>query len=311
VKRFNITVNFDLSQWDFCGRRAATASEMETIRRESVAKKERYEDHLERELIAQRTYFLNNAVYYAHLCEDPLRDLVAFSNDLVFQTIPVVSIFSRLWSRVLTKHPSRQIETGDATDIDVLSTYLPYMDVVGTDAFMAAQLTALEIDKEHGVRVFNAKTTSLQAFCDFLRDYLGSSLPANHPTISVFVLPSQSVKENSFKLFRELAAAARLLGIDEYANIYGFDDGQMPSYELHQKLEVPFYGLQEVHPIKLEPGTMMEGILNICRKYCKSDHFVVIDEYRPVKETFLAGAAMSAEVSNQTSDGFRIYAKKA
>jgi len=54
----------------------------------------------------------------------------------------------------------------------------------------------------------------------------------------------------------------------------------------------------------------MEGILNICREYCKSDHFVLIDEYRPVKDTFLVGAGMSAEAGMQTSDGCRIYAKK-
>src|SRR5207249_2887394 len=107
----------------------------------------------------QRDYFLKNAAYYAHLCEEPARDLVAFTKDSVFRTIPVVSIYSRLWSRVLTKHPTRQVKTGDATDIDVLSTYLPYVDVIGTDAFMATELTALGIDKEHDVRVFNAKTT--------------------------------------------------------------------------------------------------------------------------------------------------------
>jgi hypothetical protein len=86
----------------------------------------------------------------------------------------------------------------------------------------------------------------------------------------------------------------------------------MPRYELRQMPghEVPFYGLQNVDPIKLEPGTTMEGILNICREYCKSDHFVLIDEYRPVKDTFLVGAGMSAEAGMQTSDGCRIYARK-
>jgi len=286
---------------------------METIRRDCIAKKVRYEEHLEKELSAQREYFLKNAMYYEHLCEDPVRDLVAFSRDLVFRTIPVVNIYSRLWSWVLTKHPTRQIKTGDATDIDVLSTYLPYMDVVGTDAFMATQLTALGIDKEHDVRVFNAKTKSLQTFCDFVQGYLRGVLPANRPTISVFVLPSQSVKENAFKLFFDLGAAARLFGTDEYVKIYGFDDGNMPRYEFRQMPghQVPFYGLQDVDPIKLEPGMTMEGILNMCREHCKSDHFVLIDDYRPVKDTFLVGAVMSAEAGIQTSESYRIYATKA
>ena len=101
---------------------------------------------------------------------------------------------------------------------------------IGTDAFMTTLLADLGIDTEHHVKVFNAKTSSLRAFCDFLRGYLDGTQPANRPSISVFVLPSKSVKENAFKLFRELAAAARLFGEDEYAEIYGFDDGDMPRY---------------------------------------------------------------------------------
>jgi hypothetical protein len=312
VQQFNITVNHDLSQWGFDVQRVETATTLEVIRKECIAKKERYEDHLAREFNAYREDFLKNALYYQHLCDDPRRDLIAFSNAPVFRTVPAVNISSRLWSRLLTKFSTRKIENGDATDIEVLSTYLPYMDVIGTDAFMATLLTSLGIDTEHQVKIFSAKTASLKAFCDFLREYLESTQPANRPSISAFVLTSQSVKENAFKLFRELAAAARLLGEEGYAEIYGFDDGQMPRYVLRGggNIEVPFYGLQEVYPIKLEPGVTMEQILTICREKCKSDHFVVIEDYFPVKQTFLAEAEMSADAGMQIIDGCRIYAKK-
>jgi hypothetical protein len=313
VQQFNITVNHDLSQWGFDVQRVETATTLEAIRRECIAKKVRYEDHLDKEFDAHREDFLKNALYYQHLCDDPRRDLIAFSNAPIFRTVPAVNISSRLWSRLFTKFSTREIENGDATDIEVLSTYLPYMDVIGTDAFMATLLTNLRIDTEHQVKIFSAKTGSLRAFCDFLREYLDSTQPANRPSISAFVLPSQSVKENAFKLFRELAAAARLFGEEEYAEIYGFDDGQMPRYLLRGggNIEVPFYGLQEVHPIKLEPGLTMEQILAICREHCKSDHFVLIEEYHPVKETFLVGAEMSAGAGVQMAEGCRIYAKKA
>jgi hypothetical protein len=84
----------------------------------------------------------------------------------------------------------------------------------------------------------------------------------------------------------------------------------MPRYVLRENIEVPFYGLQEVYPIKLKLGVTMEQLLNICREHCKSDHFVLIEEYHPVKETFLVGAEMSADVEMQTFEGCRIYAKK-
>ena len=207
---------------------------------------------------------------------------MAFSKAPIYRAIPVVNISSRLWSRLLTTFSTRKIQNGDATDIEVLSTYLPYMDVIGTDTFMATQLASLKIDTEHQVKVFSAKTSSLRSFCDFLRRYLDSTQPANRPSISAFVLPSTSVKENALALFRELAAAARQFGEGEYAEIYGFDDGQMPRNILRSggNIEVPFYGLQEVNPIKLAPGLTAEQILAICREHCKSDYFVLIEEYR-------------------------------
>ena len=310
VAQFNITVNHDMSQLGFDVQRVETATTLEAIRSECIARRVPYESHLEKEFDAHREDFLKNSLYYEHLCAEPARDLVAFGNAPVFRTAPVVNISSRLWSRVFTKFPARQIKSGDATDIEVLSTYLPYMDVIGTDVFMATLLANLGIDREHQVKCFNAKTASLRAFCDFLRKYLDGTLPANRPSISVFVLPSRTVKENAFKLFRELAAAAGQLGEEGYAEIYGFDDGDMPQYVVCEKIEVPFYGLQEVHSIKLEPGVTMEQLLNICRKHCKSDHFVLIEEYHPVKKTFLAGAEMSADAERLMIDGCRIYAKK-
>jgi hypothetical protein len=311
VKQYNITVDLNLAQWQSNSQRKQAAAGLEDIRKECVAKSVRYEDQLDEEFQASRASFLRNALYYAYLCKDPARDLVAFSKNPVFVTIPVVSISSRLWSRVLTKFPTRKIKAGDATDIEVLATYLPYMDVIGTDAFMATELSALGIGKEYNTRVFSAKTKSLQEFCNFLRDHLKSAFPASRPSISVFVLPSQSVKENAFKLFLDLGAAASQFGVNEYAKIYGFDDGKMPRYTLRQKpsFKLPFFGLQEVDPIEFKPGTTMEGILNICRKHCRSDYFVLIDEYRPIKEIFLVKAAMEAEAGIQTTEGWCIYAK--
>jgi hypothetical protein len=215
VQQFKITANLNLSEWGFDVQRVETATTLGAIRRECIAKKERFEDHLAREFDAHREDFLKNALYYQHLCDDPRRDrdLIAFSNAAIFRTIPGVNISSRLWSRLLTTFSTCKIQNGDATDIEVLSTYLPYMDVIGTDAFMATQLASLKIDT--------------------------------------------------------------------------------------------------VHPIKVEPGLTVEQILAICREHCKSDYFVLIEEYHPVRETFLVGAEMSAGAGVQMAEGCRIYAKKA
>ncbi|MEZ5351525.1 MAG: hypothetical protein R2762_02730 [Bryobacteraceae bacterium] len=49
-----------------------------------------------------------------------------------------------------------------------------------------------------------------------------------------------------------------------------------------------------VTPMDLPAGTSEEEILNICERHCRSDHFVLIDAYKPIPETFMLGAAMSA-----------------
>jgi hypothetical protein len=133
VRLYNITANLDSSQWGYQGQRLQTAAVIEDIRAKIIADKVQYEQQLERELDDHRSNFLRNAMVYQYLCEDPLRDLVSFCRDPIFRTIPILSVQSRLWARVLTKCLTRKIGEGDATDIDVLATYLPYMDVVGTD----------------------------------------------------------------------------------------------------------------------------------------------------------------------------------
>jgi hypothetical protein len=311
VKPFNITVNTNWAIFNFQSSRMQTMDKMEDIHKELVSRKVAYKDQLEKEYIAQRDYFYSNALtYYEHLSMNPREELLAFGEDSVFRTIPVVSIYSRLWSWILTKFPTRAIQSGDATDIDVLSTYMPYVDVIGTDTFMATQLEALGIDKEYQVSLFTAKTPSLRAFCTFLREYLKKNRPVNRPALSIFVLPSPSIKAEAFKFFFELGKCQREVREPEWVDVYGFDDGQMPRYQLRGgKVEVSFYGLQDVEPLPLPQGANTADILGICRERCKSDKFFIIDEYRPFPDHFLLTAIMHAESGMLTTDGYPLYSK--
>ena len=65
--------------------------------------------------------------------------------------------------------------------------------------------------------------------------------------------------------------------------------------------------MQDVTPIDLPQGTGHDETLNICRRRCRSDHFVLIDDYREISETFLLGAAMSAEAGQNSTEGYRLY----
>jgi hypothetical protein len=102
------------------------------------------------------------------------------------------------------------------------------------------------------------------------------------------------------------------MGIDEYGEIYAFDDGAMPKYELHRipGAPVPFYGLQDVTTIELPSGASEEQVLKMCRERCRSDHFVLIDAYKDIKDTFMLGAAMSADGNMDHTQGYRIFKKQ-
>ena len=131
------------------------------------------------------------------------------------------------------------------------------------------------------------------------------------PVLSVFVLAVPSVKEHAFKFFYDLGISSREFREPEWVDIYGFDDGNMPRYELRQApySEVPFYGLQEVHPLKITSGTTHEEILSICRNYCKADKFLLIDHYQNLPKHLFLGVAMACDAGRDTIYGYRIYDK--
>ncbi len=60
----------------------------------------------------------------------------------------------------------------------------------------------------------------------------------------------------------------------------------------------------------LRPGATEEEILNLCRTHCRSDHFILIDEYKAIPETFLLGAATSAEGNMDSLYGYRIFKRR-
>lgn len=161
--------------------------------------------------------------------------------------------------------------------------------------------------------VFHAKTSSLRVLKTFLETYLGGTAPIRRPSITAFVVPPKTGREGSFYFFGQLGTALPAMGMNEYGEIYAFDDGAMPAYELPQArgVPVPFCGLQDVTRIEVPRGISDDNILAICRGRCRSDHFVLIDEYKEIPETFMLGAAISAEHGMETTHGYRIYKTRA
>jgi hypothetical protein len=309
LAQLNVTVDAHLETRDFRSGRTRTGQRLEALRKRRIQEGVKFEAQLQIEYDDHRDFYLEEmARNLSKRVKDLDKDLLAFANSSQFRDVPAIDIAARLNAAILT-HATREVKDSDAADIEILSTYVPYMDVFCTDTFMAEQLRALKLDNKYGVDVFSAKTASLTKLKTLLEDYLQKTAPVRRPAITAFVVPSDGIKENSFDFFRKLGASAKEMGVDQYSEIYAFDDGQMSKYLLPQvpDIPVPFYGLQTVQTIKLAPGTSREQILAACRERCRSDKFVLIDEYKELASHFMLGAVMSAENDMEVVCGYRIY----
>ena len=174
VERFGIRVDAHLEQFDFRASRQDTARRLEELLRRLLEKGIGFDQQLKIEEQEQRDEFLR--FYFRHcrpLSNDDRQRFTAFAESPAFAGIPLPAIQARLFAAILTRKPTRAIKNSDAADIEILSAYAPYMDLVCTDAFMAEQLSALGIDRGYGFRVYCAKAESLRALKLFLEHELG------------------------------------------------------------------------------------------------------------------------------------------
>lgn len=313
-RMFNVTVDSQLQHFDFKGKRVQTAQALEAVRQTVIKSNISYKEQFKVEMEAQRRYCLeNNYQYLMHLFNGDKEGISDFIGSEMFNDIPVVKIYAKLWSSLLTQFKKRVIKESDPTDIDVISTYLPYVDVFATDAFIADRIAAFGIASDYNVDLFDARTEKLTLFINYLQKFVESSQSVNVPAVSIFVLPDQTIKENSFKLFHSLgmSSTAHIDGKDEWADIFGFDDGKMPKYRFKQipDIDVPFYGLQDVHVIKIDPNKSLDEIITICQKESRSNKFIIIDKYSELSKDFVLGLMAFSDSLGATYHGYRVYTK--
>jgi len=312
VQRLAVVVDAHLENLNLRDERLRTAKLLENLRQQIVRDNRTYDAQLKIEQKTWRDQFLKSYQrLYRPATEDNWKPFIAFAESSEFKSIPLPSLSAQLFATILAKCPQRPIKSSDTTDINVISAYLPYMDVFCTDAFMAEQLRALGIDRRYGVAVFNGRTQSLAKLKLWIEGYLGNAEPIRRPSITAFVFPPKHDRDNSFQFHRRLGDALRAMGIREYGEIYAFDDGDMPHYKINgTDLPAPFYGLQDVISIKIHAGASEEDLLRICRERCRSDAFLVIDHYKDISDTLMLGAAMAAESGGDFSNGYRVYRTK-
>jgi hypothetical protein len=262
---------------------------------------------LEREIVAYSNGFLRyNSWRVNYLFNGDIEKIKSFATSDNFKSIPLVDIGSKLWARILTAHGNRKVQSGDSTDVEIISSYLPYVDVMAIDDFMANNVKALNLDKDYETTIFTAKGEGLRKFIDFIKDYLDNNPPVNVPDATIFVLSDDKIKDVSFEFFRKLGS----LCSRHYTDVYAFDDGYMPKYQhKDSKIIMPFSGLQEVHHIDIRSSISKEEIVAICKEKCRSKKFVIIDSYRDLPNNFIKTFIEYCEKDKHMILGYNIYTK--
>lgn len=163
VERFGIGVDAHLEKHDFRQRRHRTAQDLEELR-QRILGKVTYEQQVAIEQETQRNEFIETYLRFCEpVSEEKREQLKAFTESDHFMRIPLLRIEAHLFASILTRKPNRQIRPSDGTDIDALSAYAPYMDVVCTDAFMADLMQ--DMASEYGVKMFNSAHPTPLDYC--------------------------------------------------------------------------------------------------------------------------------------------------
>lgn len=112
------------------------------------------------------------------------QDAERFIDSSDFLEIPIIEIFTKLWSLDLSKK-GRKGKKSDSNDIDAISSYLPYCDVMTVDHYMATNIRHLGLDKKYNCRIYTMKDKDLSEMKEYLKSELETRPPANESAFSV------------------------------------------------------------------------------------------------------------------------------
>jgi hypothetical protein len=252
VGHIDINVEMDWMHAEAKEQRQRHAAELDRVRQRvrehsiSYAQQFRIEMNAARQEALQ-PHIVHSYADFAGVTDEQYRQFAA-SN--AFAEVPTIWLEVALLTRVLTAHSTRKIKEGDVTDIDAMATYLPYCDVYGADRFMAQVAKSLKVPERYACHVFDSGKDGVANLIDHLRNALVSIAPVNVPELSIFVAATDSIKKDSFSFFHKIGTQAKKAEhrLGAWIEVFGFDDGGMPRYEITQARGVaaPFYGLQEV-----------------------------------------------------------------
>jgi hypothetical protein len=313
---FDVDVDMDWMHVDAKEQRERLAAQLDTVRQRVLEHSISYDHQFRIEMDASREdalrpYYRRHYTFVAGVSEDEYRQFVASS---AFTNVPIVWLDVALLTRVMTAHSTRMIKQGDVTDINAMATYLPYCDVYGADRFMAEVAKSLKVPEQFNCHLFDSGKDGVNKLIMHLHQALADIAPVNVPGLSIFVAPADGIKEHSCKFFHTIGKQARMAEnrCGEWIEVYGFDDGRMPRYEMPHTvgLAAPFYGVQDVIVVRCSPSYSTDALVEAARKECRSTHFVLVDRYQDLPDDFIMQALATPRDGKSSVLSYRVYSRE-
>jgi hypothetical protein len=313
VGHFDIDVDMDGLYANAKEQRQQLAASLDTVRQRIRERSIPYNEQFRTEMDAVRQEALQPHSVRRWAVGVTDKQYRQFVGSTAFAEVPIIWLEVALMARLMTAHSTRKIKPGDVTDIDAMAAYLPYCDVYGADRLMTGVAKSLDVPERYGCHLFDSGRDGVANLINHLGKVLASIAPVNVPELSIFVAATGTIKQNSFEFFRRIGSQAKQAenSLGAWIEVFGFDDGRMPRYELRQArgMAAPFYGLQDVLVIECSASDGPEALVEAARKECRSTHFVLMDAYQDLPDDFMLRAVMTPKDGNSSVLGYRIYSR--
>jgi len=308
LKPFDIRINNKLA--GLCNYSIDDALKVTAVQKNIRQPITNYKKQYLAELNAARKGFIQSELYeIAWIFKSDTKKMIDFVKSDYFANIPTIKIRCMMWAHLLIAHNHRPIKQSDFLDIEIISAYLPYVDILTTDHFMYNVIRELKLDKEYNTEIFSSKNSSIKNFIKKIKMELPKLNPVNIPDAAIFVLPDEKIKMDSFNFFKNLGLQT---GFDNWGwvELCAFDDGKMPKYKIQEpELILPFFGLQpNVKTINFNRENYNEEeIIKTCAKHCRSKKFILINKYRKIPDDFTKNLVEYCALNKDKLLGYNIY----
>jgi hypothetical protein len=313
LRRFHIDANMPMAIFNFRERRQIQAEELDRAR--SMVRGRTFKEQLSLERSEVPRYLFGSYPFgVQHLFAERAggRELLAefLTTDLATAVVSM-DLFTQLCASLLVHDNHRPIQTGDVTDMKILSNLLPYCHVLTTDKFMKEKARVLKLPERFGVSIFAGTVEDVTALTEHIRSLLSAWPAASAPKLSLLVLPDDAIKENLWNFFQRLMLGARRWEsqTQEWIELVNVNDGGHPTYE-HRSSGLPlpdasffFEFDDEISSKGRSPRELADTL--------RGSVVVVVDSYHQLSDDFLEEvvAAVASDSTAVTKYGWPIVRK--